>query len=67
MNSRFTGSGSGNLSQCHTTIRSELIAAFEEAGLSVQHHRTGAMGLLNLRQMLRDEGLWILRGFGGMC
>lgn len=33
------------------------IAAFEEAGLSVQHHRTGAMGLLNLRQMLRDEGI----------
>jgi len=33
------------------------IAAFSTAGLEVQQHQTGAMALLNLRQMLRDEGL----------
>jgi SAM-dependent methyltransferase len=33
------------------------IAVYEAAGLQVQHHQTGAMGLLNLRQMLQDEGL----------
>ncbi|NJK53052.1 MAG: class I SAM-dependent methyltransferase [Leptolyngbyaceae cyanobacterium SU_3_3] len=32
------------------------IAACETAGLTVQHHHTSAMNLLNPQQMLRDEG-----------
>jgi cyclopropane fatty-acyl-phospholipid synthase-like methyltransferase len=33
------------------------IANCETAGLLVQHHQTGAMRLLKLRQMIEDEGL----------
>lgn len=33
------------------------IAECEVAGLSVYQHRTGEMGLLNLGQLLRDEGI----------
>lgn len=33
------------------------IAAIATAGLSVQQHRTGSMALLNLRCMIKDEGL----------
>lgn len=43
----------------NTTPISEAnwIAAFEEAGLQVQQHKTGKMGLLNLWQILQDEGI----------
>lgn len=33
------------------------LAAFAAAGLSVQHQQTGAMGLLNFKKMLQDEGI----------
>lgn len=33
-------------------------SACQEAGLTVQKWETGEMGLLNLGQMVRDEGLW---------
>lgn len=39
------------LSQIH------WLEAFTIAGLTVQQQRTGKMGLLNLRQMIRDEGI----------
>ncbi len=32
------------------------IAAYEAAGLTVQHHHLGSMNLLNPRQILQDEG-----------
>lgn len=43
----------------NTTPLSEAnwIAASTQAGLQVQQHKIGAMGLLDLRQMIRDEGL----------
>ncbi|MEW5860918.1 MAG: class I SAM-dependent methyltransferase [Cyanobacteriota bacterium] len=33
------------------------LAACEAAGLQVQQHQTGSMGLLNLRRVLQDEGV----------
>ncbi|MGB3535218.1 MAG: class I SAM-dependent methyltransferase [Microcoleaceae cyanobacterium] len=39
-----------NLSEWETLVT--------EAGLSLQHQQTGTMGLLNLGQILRDEGLF---------
>jgi len=36
---------------------SEWETACQEAGLTLQQHQTGAMGLLNFSQMVRDEGL----------
>jgi predicted O-methyltransferase YrrM len=37
--------------------KSNWIAAFETAGLKVQQHQTGIMGLLNIQQILHDEGI----------
>lgn len=36
---------------------SNWLAICEAAGLKVQQHQTGAMGLLNLRQLVQDEGI----------
>jgi cyclopropane fatty-acyl-phospholipid synthase-like methyltransferase len=36
---------------------SEWSTACQNAGLTLQQHQTGTMGLLNLEQMVRDEGL----------
>jgi len=36
---------------------SNWIATFATAGLQVQHHQIGKMGLLNIQQMLYDEGI----------
>lgn len=36
---------------------SEWSKICQEAGLTIQQQQTGTMGLLNLRQMIRDEGL----------
>ena len=37
---------------------SEWSTACREAGLTIQQQQTGTMELLNLGQMVRDEGLW---------
>lgn len=36
----------------------DWMATCEVAGLVVQHHQTGEMGLLNWRRMLQDEGIF---------
>ncbi|MDJ0901819.1 MAG: class I SAM-dependent methyltransferase [Xenococcus sp. MO_188.B8] len=37
---------------------SEWSTACQDAGLTLQQQQTGTMGLLNLNQILRDEGFW---------
>lgn len=39
----------------------QWLAAFEKAGLTVQQHKIGAMGLLHPQQMLQDEGWNLFR------
>ena len=42
----------------------EWIAACQQAGLTVQHHQTGSMNLLNPRSIVREEGLSTLLTMG---
>ena len=42
----------------NTLTISEWSTACQDAGLTLQQQQTGTMGLLNLNQILRDEGFW---------
>lgn len=35
-----------------------MVNCLQKAGLTIQQQQTGAMGLLSLSQMVRDEGLF---------